>query len=332
MPSLLQIVIQADVPVPVRQATAIFMKNFISRNWQEKDGDGAQIEFSIHEQDRTLVRNNIIESLIQSPEMLNNRNIYVHIASSIFHIIKCDFPGRWPEVVEKIRIYLQTNNYQSWTGAVMVLYQLVKHYEYKKANEREPLDEAMNILLPIIYELMVNLMQNSEQTEECVLLQKNILKVYYTLIQVSHIFNVIDFFSRCHCNFEIDYLCVCLQFCLPLDLITQDVFSKWMEICRFIIDSAVPVDITNLDEEERLELPWWKAKKWAMHICCRTFERYGSPGNEVNKDYKKFSAWYLQTFTRAILESLLKILDSYRNNVYVSPRVLTEALCYMKTA
>lgn len=184
VPSLLQIVIHVEVPVPVRQATAIYLKNFITRNWLEKDVDGTPMEFSIHEQDRTVVRNNIIESLIQTPEMLNNRNIYIHIATSIYHIIKCDFPGRWPDVIEKIRIFLQQSNYQSWTGAVLVLYQLVKNYEYKKADERGPLDEAMNTLLPIIYDGM-NAMQKSEQTAECVLLQKNILKIYYTLIQVS---------------------------------------------------------------------------------------------------------------------------------------------------
>lgn len=301
---MLQIVVQSDITLPVRQATAIYLKNFITRSWLEKDVDGAQMEFSIHEQDRTLVRNNIVESLIQSPEMLNNRNIYIHIATCIYHIIKCDFPGRWPEVVEKIRMFLQNGDYNSWTGAVLVLYQLVKNYEYKKADERGPLDEAMNILLPIIYDLMVNLMQHNEQTEQNVLLQKNILKIYYTLI----------------------------QFCLPLDLITKDVFAKWMEICRYIIDCPVPVDITNLDEEERLELPWWKAKKWALHICVRTFERYGSPGKEVNKDYKKFAEWYLPTFTRVILESLLTVLNSYRSNVYVSPRVLTEVFSYMKIA
>lgn len=147
--------------------------------------DGTQIEFSIHEQDRSLVRQNIVESLIQSPEMLGNRNIYIHVATSIYHIIKCDFPGRWPDIVEKISVFLRNGDYQSWTGAILCLYQLVKNYEYKKADERAPLDEAMNLLLPMIYDLMVNLMQSSEQTSECVLLQKNILKIYYTLVQVS---------------------------------------------------------------------------------------------------------------------------------------------------
>lgn len=62
------------------------------------------------------------------------------------------------------------------------------------------------------------------------------------------------------------------------------------------------------------------------------FYRYGSPGNVVNKEYQQFAEWYLPTFTGGILEALLKVLDQYRNKIYVSPRVLTEILKYIKTA
>lgn len=205
VPSLLQIVVQADMPVPVRQATAIYLKNFITKNWREKDSDGGsivgQMEFSIHEQDRSVVRENIIESLIQ-PHVLGNRNIFVHITTCIYQIIKNDYPHRWPRIVEKIQTYLQNPDYSSWTGAILCLHQLVKNYEYKKADERGALDEAMTTLLPMIYTLMVNLMQ-AEQTSECVLLQKNILKIYYTLIQVS----VLAFFCF-HFHFQMcDFYC-----------------------------------------------------------------------------------------------------------------------------
>lgn len=90
--------------------------------------------------------------------------------------------------------------------------------------------------------------------------------------------------------------------------------------------------MSQYDEDARLELPWWKAKKWALHICVRTFERYGSPGHTVTKDYQAFADWYLLTFTGGILDSLLKILDQSRNKVYVSPRVLNDILAYIKTA
>lgn len=51
------------------------------------------------------------------------------------------------------------------------------------------------------------------------------------------------------------------------------------------------------------------------------FFRYGSPLN-AREEYIHFAEWYLTTFTGGILEVLLKILDQYRNKVYISSRVL----------
>lgn len=59
---------------------------------------------------------------------------------------------------------------------------------------------------------------------------------------------------------------------------------------------------------------------------------YGSPSNVVSEKYQKFAEWYLPTFSSGVLEVLLKILDQYRNRVYVSPRVLTDVLNYLKIA
>ena len=44
-------------------------------------------------------------------------------------IIKHDFPGRWTAVVDKIGMYLQSQNSGSWYGSLLALYQLVKTYE-----------------------------------------------------------------------------------------------------------------------------------------------------------------------------------------------------------
>jgi len=74
------------------------------------------------------------------------------------HIIKSDFPGRWPQVVDNISIYLQNQDVNGWNGALVTMYQLVKTYEYKRSEERTPLNEAMNLLLPMIYQLMVRLL------------------------------------------------------------------------------------------------------------------------------------------------------------------------------
>lgn len=49
-------------------------------------------------------------------------------------IIKHDFPGRWTGVVDKINLYLQSQNSGSWYGSLLALYQLVKNYEWVKHN------------------------------------------------------------------------------------------------------------------------------------------------------------------------------------------------------
>ena len=49
-----------------------------------------------------------------------------------------------------------------------------------------------------------------------------------------------------------------------------------MDVVRQVADRPVPPETNdpNLDDDERSELPWWKCKKWALHILQRMFERF----------------------------------------------------------
>jgi len=94
-------------------------------------------------------------------------------------IIKQDYPHKWPEIVDKISIYLQTPgkhikafsketvirqnmflDLSGWPGALTCLYQLVKNYEYKKSEERAPINDAMNLLLPLLCEIISRCMND----------------------------------------------------------------------------------------------------------------------------------------------------------------------------
>ncbi|KAI4503803.1 hypothetical protein M0802_001206 [Mischocyttarus mexicanus] len=294
-PILLQVVMSTEIDMPVRQAGVIYLKNLITTNWQDREGDHGPIEFSIHEQDRAMLRDAIVDAVVHAPDLLR-----VQLAVCISNIVKHDFPGRWTQIVDKITIYLQNPDASCWPGVLLALYQLVKNFEYKKAEERGPLNEAMNLLLPMIYQLILRLLP--DQSEQSVLLQTQILKIFFALTQYT----------------------------LPLDLISKEVFSQWMDVVRQVADRPVPPEThnPNLDDDERVELPWWKCKKWALHILHRMFERYGSPGN-VTKEYKEFAEWYLTTFSAGILEVLLKILDQYRRKIFVSPRVVQQSINYI---
>eukprot|EP00096_Caligus_rogercresseyi_P006978 TRINITY_DN2413_c0_g2_i1.p1 TRINITY_DN2413_c0_g2~~TRINITY_DN2413_c0_g2_i1.p1 ORF type:complete len:1047 (+),score=461.56 TRINITY_DN2413_c0_g2_i1:392-3142(+) len=189
-------------------------------------------------------------------------------------------------------------------GALLALYQLVKNYEYKNKDQRAPCLDAMNLLLPLLTNLLTSsprLLQDPEPLPSNI--SKLMLKIYFALT----------------------------QYVLPLEIISKETFTKWMEICRTILDAPLPPFTQDVEEEERPSLIWWKRKKWVLHILTRLFERFGSPG-KVSKDYKEFSEWYLKTFSHGILSSLFKVLEAYRSGIYVSPRVLQLTLNYLNTA
>ncbi|POI34227.1 hypothetical protein CIB84_002021 [Bambusicola thoracicus] len=294
-PSLLQIIVSDQVEFPVRQAAAIYLKNMVMQYWPDREPSPGEavFPFNIHENDRQQIRDNIVEGIIRSPDLVR-----AQLTMCLRAIIKHDFPGHWTTVVDKIAYYLQSQNSGSWLGSLLCLYQLVKTYEYKKAEERDPLIAAMQIFLPRIQQQMIQLLPDNSYYS--VLLQKQILKIFYALV----------------------------QYALPLQLVNHQTMTQWMEIFHTIIDRNVPPETLQIDEYDRPELVWWKCKKWALHIVARLFERYGSPGN-VTKEYFEFSEFFLKTYAVGIQQALLRILDQYRQKDYVAPRVLQQTLNYL---
>jgi hypothetical protein len=49
--------------------------------------------------------------------------------------------------------------------------------------------------------------------------------------------------------------------------------ATWLDTCCAVLERRLPERLDVLDEEARAEHPWWKCKKWALHILIRTFER-----------------------------------------------------------
>ncbi|XP_072048064.1 LOW QUALITY PROTEIN: importin-7-like [Amphiura filiformis] len=295
-PKLMRVIMEEDKPFP-GQAGVIYLKNMVMQFWQQREPDSPQepIPFHIHEQDKVAIRQIIIEAIISSPELIR-----VQLAVCLSVILKYDFPGRWDQVVDQMLHYISMENPQVWYGAFIAIYQLVKNYEYKKPEERGPLHAAMSSLLPMLYARCVQLLPDA--SEASVLLQKMVLKIFYALIQ---------------CN-------------LPLELVTKEVFTQWMQVLQTIVDRPVPEATLQINLDERPELAWWKCKKWALHILARVFERYGSPGN-VTKEYVKFSDWYIKAFTVNTVNILFKVLDQFRQKQYVAPRVLQQSLNYLNT-
>uniref|UniRef100_A0A8C4EVV9 Importin 7 n=1 Tax=Dicentrarchus labrax TaxID=13489 RepID=A0A8C4EVV9_DICLA len=272
----------------------IYLKNMITQHWSDGDGSGTETPVNnIPEEDRQFIRDNIVEAIIHSPE-----RIRVQLTTCIHHMIKHDYPGKWTTIVDKIGFYLQSDNSGGWLGILLCLYQLVKNYEYKKPEERQPLVAAMHIFMPMLKERFIQLLP--DHSSDSVLIQKQIFKILYALFQYN----------------------------LPLELINRQNLTEWMEILKTVVDRDVPPETMQIDEDERPELPWWKCKKWALHILARLFERYGSPGN-TTKEYTEFADLFLKEYAVPAQQVLLKVLYQYKEKQYVAPRVLQQTLNYI---
>lgn len=115
----------SEVEMPVRQAAVIYLKREVESHWAEKDPEpGQPLPYTIHEQDRALIREAIIDAVVLSPEVIRSQ-----LAQAVSTIVKHDFPGRWTQIVDKISIYLQNPNIAGWNGALLCLLQLVKMFE-----------------------------------------------------------------------------------------------------------------------------------------------------------------------------------------------------------
>ncbi|XP_073245306.1 importin-7-like [Porites lutea] len=294
---LLQVVMSNDVQIPVRQSGGIYLKNMVSQFWKDRDPseliDGVQ-PYVIPEQDKVIIRENIVEAVIHAPELIR-----LQLTVCVSQILRHDFPDKWPGVIDKVNGYLTENSQATWMGALLTLYQIVKKYEFKKPDERQVLHRIMQVLLPQLYSRFTMVIEDGSQPS--VEIQKQILKIFFALI----------------------------QYVLPMEVITAQSFGKWMHVFQTVVARDVPQVALEGDGEELAKLPWWKAKKWALHILCRVFERYGTPGS-ITKEYEQFSENYCKHFSASVTQILLKVLDQYRQKVFVAPRVLQQTINYLK--
>lgn len=122
-PTLLQLIMTENIEMPVRQAGVIYLKNMISQYWSNDPNETPNTP-SLPDHDKQLIRDNIIEAVIHSTEAIRAQLIVC-----VRTITTYDFPEKWTQIIDKVHHFIQTNNINSWYGALQAFYQLCKIYE-----------------------------------------------------------------------------------------------------------------------------------------------------------------------------------------------------------
>ncbi|XP_075231747.1 importin-8-like [Lycorma delicatula] len=159
----------------------------------------------------------------------------------------------------------------------------------------------MDTFIPLMYRYCYRIL--NAPTEQHILLQKQILKIHYALV----------------------------QYALPCQLVPIDVFRQWIEIALAVILQTIPCDSNQGDKNKSVAEQWWNCKKWALRTVHKALVSYGIPDN-ISKEYYEFSDWYVNTFSYIVIKVLMSILDQFNRNEYVSPRVMELTLDYLNLA
>ncbi|EOA26503.1 hypothetical protein CARUB_v10022552mg [Capsella rubella] len=289
---LLQIAVDGNSDMAVRQIASIHFKNFIAKNWSPEDSGMPQ---KILQSDKELVRDNILVYVTQVPTLLRSQ-----LGECLKTIIYSDYPEQWPRLLDWVKYNLQN---QQIYGALFVLRILSRKYEFKSDEERTPVSRIVEETFPQLLTIFNGLIQIPNPSLEIAELMKLICKIFWSSIYLE----------------------------LPRQLYDLNVFNAWMVLFLSVSERPVPVEGQPMDPELRKSWGWWKVKKWTVHILNRLYSRFGDPKLQ-SPENKPFAQMFLKNYAGRILEGHLNFLNTIRVGGYIPDRVTNLLLQYLSNS
>jgi len=288
--SLFRVVVDAQVTVDgaVRQAGAIALKNLVVRRW-----DGCVREPELAEEEKAIVRANLLEGLIHAPPMVRTQ-----LGLIVRSVAYSDFPHAWPGLLEGIAHNLTQGEARMY-GALYAERMLVKKYEYKSRADREPLLAIVACTYPTLIQIFAALAEHEHpQAYE---MQRLICKIFWSSMQCA----------------------------LPDELAKpweSPMLSQWLSLLVQLLEKPIPLALQPADEDSFRDNQPSKCKKWAAHILYRMLQRYGNPKYARDEPQKQLARYLLSNYAVRCLEAAMGTLTLKEQGTLCSPRV--ETLCF----
>ncbi|RLM79588.1 importin beta-like SAD2 [Panicum miliaceum] len=287
---LLQIIVDGNCDMAVRQVASIHFKNFIAKNWSPNDPDESP---KVLESDKVMFRENILGFIVQVPPLLR-----AQLGESIKTIIHSDYPEQWPSLLHWVTHNLELQN--QIFGALYVLRVLARKYEFKSEEERIPLYHIVEETFPRLLSIFSKLVQIVNPPIEVAELIKLICKIFWSSIYLE----------------------------IPKQLFDPNVFNAWMVLFINLLERPVPVEGQPIDPEIRKSWGWWKVKKWTIHILNRLYTRFGDLKLQ-KPESKAFAQMFQKTHAGKILACHMQLLNAIRTGEYLPDRVINLILQYL---
>ncbi|KAL7668719.1 hypothetical protein ACOME3_009410 [Neoechinorhynchus agilis] len=298
--SLLNISTCSNLPLAIRQASVIFLKNIIRRRWNKSrtgiitinnnDDDGP-----MPAADMIYVRHNICSHLRDADDLI--RRQLVDIIRTILGF-EADRNG-WPEIQWYVIKLIKSNDAKTVLAALITLHEINKHHQYRLNPYRESVFKLFGVISPVLLGLLEQAITEGESD---------------TSFKFIHL--TFKSFRRL------------IQYDLPLNEIQLEATCEWINKACRVLSLSVPQRVQRIgDEAIRESHPFWKSLKWAGCILNHVVDKFGRPKVATNV-YVPFSMFFLENFPERVVSSCLQVLYRFGNDEYVSSKVIFQILLF----
>lgn len=303
----------------VRQAAAIQLKNITREAWAERQSIYPLFDSSTHgngndkkrpvpilpEDQKLQLRTGILDALLSEHEK-SLRDLF---AETFNNIAIYDYPQKWGNLLPTLLNAIGTP--EDFDGsalrvhnALLALRKLCKRYEYKSREQRGPLNDIVQISFPLLLPWGQRLAGNeNEISVEAAMMLKQILKIFWSST----------------------------QFYLPGFNQQNNPIAPWFDIIYAVLAKPLPEKDQPKTEDERNAWPWWKAKKWAIQILSRLFNRYGMP-SYVEEETKAFAQVFANETAPRFMQPIFELLNLRPSGQFCTDRVLHLCLSFLNLA
>ena len=252
--------------------------------------------------ERDAVKSTLLESLLSETDY-SLRRVLTEIITKFTQV---DYPTNWPSLMPLLQESVQSADFTKIYNSLYALRKIIKRYEFKQNEARQPLEELMRMWFPYLQNLMHRLV--SENSLEAAEVMKICIKIVHS----------------------------CVFFQLPADgCIDMDV---WFMILKTILNKHLPEASEGLEPfgqpvhiEERNAWSWWKLKKWAARVTFVLMERYGNP-HRTGDENQSFAAKFRETISVQLLEPVMNTLNARAAGRFVTDDVYRMCLGFMVVA
>lgn len=292
MVNLLRLSIEEGVEESVRQVASISFKNSVRQGWEAEEEKPAQI----CDEDKSVVRSNLLEAIVRAPSKIKSQ-----LGECLKSIVYTDFPDKWPDLLPAVLQNLTSQEQPRMHGALYALRILARKYEFKDEMERAPMNTVIENSFPTMLHIFQAILAESNRTVEMAELVKLICKTFWSATFMS----------------------------IPPVLVRDDQFVGWMTCLHTFINMPVPTEGQPEDVDLRIAWPWWKAKKWVLHITNRLFNRYSDTKTCDQGNEAVFAGRFWQECVPKFLEAVQFMLVAKAQGQWLPPRVVNLLLQFM---